>query len=74
VPSLEGDNFVVFHSQCIWNLAWQDGGIRWEWPYKNGGLSWGDSLVVFDYLNTSEIWPIHKVAISGRGAISGGLL
>ena len=27
-----------------------------EWPYKRGGLSWGDNLVAFYYFGASKIW------------------
>jgi hypothetical protein len=28
-----------------------------EWPYKRGGLSGRENLVVFYYLSASENWP-----------------
>ena len=31
-----------------------------KWPYKRGGLSWGDFLVVFHFLGASEIWPVKS--------------
>lgn len=27
-----------------------------EWPYEEGGLSWGDNLVPFYYFRASKIW------------------
>jgi hypothetical protein len=35
-----------------------------KWPYKKGGLSWGDNFVVFDYFNTSVIWPEKRGGLS----------
>jgi hypothetical protein len=31
--------------------------------YERGGLSWRDSLLVFYYISSSEIWPLVEVAL-----------